>query len=478
MGNGELLAADLAVIGGGAAGLSVAAGAAQLGAKVVLIEKHKMGGECLNYGCVPSKALLAAAHAAQTIRSGGTFGVNGHEPEIDYLKVRGHVRRAIAAIEPHDSIARFEGLGVKVLQAPARFTGRDEIAVGARRVRARRVVIATGSSPLIPPIPGLETASYLTNETVFELDARPERLLVIGGGPIGIELAQAHRRLGCQVTVLEAGTILPKDDPEAVAVVRNRLVAEGVELRERTSVQGVARHANGVAVTISRAGGPQETLTGAHVLVAAGRRPNVLGLDLEAAGVAYGPKGIAVDRRLRTSNKRIFAIGDVIGGPQFTHMAGHHAGIVIRNALFRLPARVRTQGIPWVTYSDPELAQVGLGEAAARERHGSGVRATLSAFAENDRAQAEGASDGFVKVVTDRRGHILGTTIVGTQAGELILPWVLAIDRGLKIRALANLIAPYPTRGEASKRAGGAYFAPTLFSARTRRIVGLLQRLG
>jgi pyruvate/2-oxoglutarate dehydrogenase complex dihydrolipoamide dehydrogenase (E3) component len=465
---------DLCVIGAGSAGLAVAAGAVQMGAEVVLIEKGKMGGDCLNYGCVPSKALIAAGRVAQTIRSACRFGINGHEPAVDFPAVHAHVHGVIAAIAPNDSEARFAGLGVKVIRAPARFVGPREVEVAGQRVRARRFVVATGSSPAVPPVPGLAEAPHLTNETIFDLTERPEHLVVLGGGPIGCELAQAQRRLGAKVTVLELFRILPKDDPAAVEVVRRQLVGEGVDLREQVQVTRVGRDGNGVAVTIKQAD-LEERIVGSHLLVATGRRANVEDLGLEAAGVAYSPKGIAVDARLRTSNKRIYAIGDVVGSYQFTHMASYHAGIVIRNTLFRLPAKVDTRALPWVTYTEPELAQVGLTEAMAKDQ-GVEVEALTWPFAENDRAQTERETKGFVKVLLDRRGRTRGATIVGEHAGELIQPWVLAITQGLKIGSLAQFIAPYPTLGEASKRAAGSYYTPKLFSERTRKVVRFLLR--
>ncbi len=473
---GEILRTDICVIGGGSGGLSVAAGAAQMGARTILIEKHKMGGDCLNTGCVPSKALIAAAEAAETVRRSGVFGVNGHEPDIDFAKVHDHVHGVIAGIAPHDSVERFEGLGVRVIQGAARFTGPKEVEVEGQKIRARRFVIATGSSPALPPIPGLDEVPLLTNECVFDLKERPDHLIVIGAGPIGAELAQAQRRLGSSVTLLELASLMANDDPEATEVVRRRLIAEGVDLREGIRIEALARKGNGVAVKIEAEGEARE-IVGSHLLIAAGRRPNVSGLGLQAAEIDYSSRGIVVDRRLRTSNRKVFAIGDVTGGYQFTHMAGYHAGIVIRNALFGLPAKVNDSAVPWVTYTDPEVAQVGLTEAEARERYGDAVRVSRWSFAENDRARAERATEGFVKVVTGKRGKILGATLVGRHAGELLQPWILAISQGLKISAMAGMIAPYPTLGEINKRAAGAYFTETLFGPRTRRVVGLLQRL-
>ena len=471
----ETIKVDIAIIGAGSGGLSVAAGAAQMGASVVLVEKAEMGGDCLNTGCVPSKALIAAGHAADTIRGSDVFGVNGHEPAIDFAKVNSHVHGVIGAIAPHDSVERFEGLGVNVIKAAAQFVSRDEIVAGGKRIKARRFVIATGSSAFVPPIPGINEVPYLTNETIFSLTEKPEHLIVIGGGPIGIEMAQAHRRLGARVTVIEGFSIMGKDDADAVAVVRERLIAEGIELFENAKAESVIREGNGVSVLVSR-DGKTERVDGSHLLMAVGRRPNVNGLGLESAGIDYAPQGIKVDARLRTSNKRVFAIGDVAGSFQFTHVAGYHAGIVIRNALFNLPAKVDYKAVPWVTYTDPELAHVGLTEKAAGDE-GHDVTATSFPFAENDRAQAERATEGFIKVVTGKRGRILGATIVGRHAGELILPWVLAVQKGLKMSDMASIIAPYPTLGEVSKRVAGAYYTPSLFSDRTRKVVGLMQYL-
>jgi pyruvate/2-oxoglutarate dehydrogenase complex dihydrolipoamide dehydrogenase (E3) component len=473
----QIVEADLCVIGAGSGGLSVAAGAAQMGAKTVLIEKGAMGGDCLNTGCVPSKSLLAAAHAAHVVRTGGRFGVNGHEPDIDFAKVHDHVHGVIASIAPHDSVERFEGLGVTVIKGAAHFTGARDVAVDdGTTVRAKRFVVATGSSAFVPPIPGIDGVPYLTNETVFDLTERPEHLIVIGAGPIGMELVQAFRRLGARVTVLEAAVMMPKDDPDLVDVVRQRVTAEGVTLHEGAAVQRVERDGNGIAVVWEKDGVETRT-AGSHLLVAAGRRASVHGLGLDAADIDHSPKGIAVDDRMRTSNKRVFAIGDVAGGYQFTHVAGYHAGIVIRNALFRLPAKVNYDAVPWVTYTDPELAHVGLTQAQAEERHGD-VRVLSEPFAGNDRAQAEGETDGLIKVTVGSRGRILGASIAGPRAGELITPWTLAIRRKLKIGAMADVIAPYPTLSEISKRAAGSYYTPTLFGPRTRRIVGLLQKLG
>ncbi len=473
----DVLKTDICVIGAGSGGLSVAAGAAQMGAPTVLIEKDKMGGDCLNTGCVPSKALLAAGHAAQAIRQAHHFGVNASAPTFESAKVYGHVHDTIAAIAPMDSVERFEGLGVHVIKASAHFTGPQEVDADGQRIQARRFVIATGSRAFVPPISGIEDVPYLTNETVFEQSNLPEHLIVIGGGPIGIEMAQAHRHLGAKVTVLEMFSIMPKDDQELVDVVRAQLDKDGIVVREGVKVIGVAKSPAGVAVTIENAG-VTEHVEGSHLLVAAGRKPNVDGLDLEKSGVTYSPKGIEVDARLRTTNKKIFAIGDVAGGYQFTHVAGYHAGIVIRNALFQLPAKVDYRAVPWVTYTAPELAQVGLTEEQARKSEGDTIRVLKWSFAENDRAQAERSTAGLVKVVTAKNGLILGAGIVGAHAGELLQTWVLAISQKMKIGAIANIIAPYPTLGEVNKRAAGSFYTASLFSERTKKVVRFLSNFG
>jgi pyruvate/2-oxoglutarate dehydrogenase complex dihydrolipoamide dehydrogenase (E3) component len=463
--------ADLCIIGAGSGGLSLAAGAAQLGRKVVLIERHLMGGDCLNFGCVPSKALIAAAAHADAARKGQAFGITTSEPGVDFPSVMRHVRQVIAAIEPNDSVERFEKLGVRVIKGEARFTGPAEIEAAGLRIRASYFVIATGSRAFKPAIPGLADTPFLTNETVFDNTTLPQHLLVIGGGPIGVEMAQAHRRLGASVTLLEGRTLMPKDDPDAVKVVREALIADGVDIRENTTVTAIARAGESIAVTIS-INGKSETLAGSHLLLAAGRRPNVEGLNLEAAGVRYTQQGIEVDTGLRTSNSRIFAIGDVAGGPQFTHVAGYHAGLLVRRLLFKTPAKVDYASLPWCTYTDPELAQAGMTEQQARAK-GLPVRIARWPLHDNDRAQASRETRGFAKIVIVR-GRPVGATIVGAHAGELILPWVMAISQKMKLSAIAGLIVPYPTLTEVSKRAAGAYFTPTLFSRTTRAVVKIL----
>jgi len=477
---------DICVLGAGSAGLSVAAGAALLGARTVLIEPGQMGGDCLNTGCVPSKALLASAKAAVAHRHAGALGLRAQAPEVDFKAVHDHVHGVIAGIAPQDSVARFEGMGVTVIREPGRFTGPRELMAGDARIAARRFVIATGSAPLVPPIPGLEGVPYLTNETVFGLSELPRHLIVIGGGPIGCELGQAFCRLGARVTLLEQARILPQDDPELADILRDRLRADGLDIREGarvTMVEALETGAGGqvgVSVTVESGGSAEpitERIEGSTLLMAAGRRPVVEDLGLEAAGIAYGHRGVEVDARLRTTNPKVFAAGDVVGGYQFTHMASHHAVVVIKNALFRLPAKVETRAVPWVTYTDPELAQVGLTEAQARQKHGA-IRVLRWPFSENDRARAERSTEGLVKVIASPRGRILGASILGAQAGELIQPWTLAIAQGIKLSAMAGIIAPYPTRGEAGKRAAGGFFADKISSRWTQGLVRLLLRFG
>ena len=470
------LSVDICVIGAGSGGLSVAAAAAAFGRQVVLIEKGKMGGDCLNYGCVPSKALIAAAHRAHVMRSCGRFGLDAVTPKVDFQGVHRHVQSVIAAIAPNDSVERFEGLGVRVIQAAGRFVDKATVAAGDYRITARRFVIATGSSPFVPPIPGLDDVPYFTNETIFDNQRAIGHLIVIGGGPIGIELAQAHLRLGAQVTVVEGMAALSKDDPEMASVVLKRLRDEGLEIREGVPVQQVEGAAGDIRVKIGE-GDAAETISGTHLLVATGRRPNISELGLDAAGIKYERSGVKVSQGLVTSNRKVFAIGDVTGGQQFTHVANYHAGIVIRRALFRMPAKVNNGIIPWVTYTDPELAHVGLTEEEARARHGR-VSVLRWAFHENDRAQAERATHGHVKVIVTRAGRILGASIVGAQAGELIQIWSLAISQGMKIKAMAGFISPYPTLGEVNKRAAIRHFVAFPGNPLVRKVIGFLAKLG
>ena len=470
---------DICVIGGGSGGLSVAAGAAQMGAQVVLVEGHKMGGDCLNYGCVPSKALLAAANRAVAHQANTDFGLSAAKPKVDFAKVMAHVSDVIKSIEPMDSVERFAGLGVKVIEAKGKFIDRKTLRAGNSTISAKRFVIATGSGAAIPPVKGLKGVPYLTNETIFSLQKQPKHLLVLGGGPIGAEMAQAFARLGSKVTLLEAATFLGREDDELSAHVKAQLIADGVDVREGESIVAATHKGKGAAVKITLTcakGEDTQDISGDALLVATGRAANIAGLDAEKAGVTLSDTTnphIVVDTRLRTKNKKIFAIGDVTGGPQFTHAAGYHAGLVIRNILFFLPAKVNHDALPRVTYTNPELASVGLSEAEARTQYAA-IKVLRWPFEENDRARAERDQRGFVKIITTRQGKILGASIVGAGAGDLLAPWTMALAKGLSIADMAGVIAPYPTRGEASKRAAGDYYTPTLFGPRTRSVVGFL----
>lgn len=468
----DIINADICIIGAGSGGLSVAAGASQLGKKTVLVEGGKMGGDCLNYGCVPSKALLAAGNAAEHMRNPVKFGIAPREPDINFSEVHDHVHDVIAGIAPHDSVERFEGLGVQVIQEYGTFEDAKTLRAGSKLVKAKRFVIATGSSPSVPPIPGLTDVPYLTNETIFNLKQAPEHLIIIGGGPIGFEMAQAHRRLGCDVTVL-ALKFMENDDLELVKILFENLSGAGISLKENIAIKKISQDDQTINVEIDG-----ETIRGSHLLVATGRKPNTEKLTLEKAGVEYTRAGITVGADLRTSNKSIYAIGDVTGGPGFTHKAGYDAGIIIRRIVFGMFwAKANYKALPHATYTDPALASVGLSEAEAQKKY-SDIKILRWSYKDNDRAQAMRNTTGLVKIITTKKGHILGASIVGKSADELLAPWILAINQGLKISAMANLISPYPTLGEINKRAASSFYTASLFSDKTRRLVKFLSWLG
>jgi pyruvate/2-oxoglutarate dehydrogenase complex dihydrolipoamide dehydrogenase (E3) component len=473
----EKLTPDICVIGGGAAGLSVAAAAAVFGVSIVLIERRRMGGECLNTGCIPSKALLAAAKRAHDMRSGGAFGVQAAEVRVDFDKVRTHVRSVIDSIAPTDSAERFSGLGVRVIQGEARFKDKRTVVVGDEfEICARRTVIATGSLPALPEIPGLHDSVYFTSETIFDLDVLPSHLVVIGAGATGLELAQAFRHLGSDVTVLDAGAALAQDDPECVNVLLAQLEKEGVVIHTGVTVARISRAIGQIGVAIVH-DGKEELVGSSHLLVAAGRKPVFDGLDLKAAGIRYAENGIRVGRNLKTSNSRVYAVGDAAAGqPRFTHAASYHAGLVIRNALFGQRAHVQAELIPHTVFTEPELAQAGLTEAQARARKLS-IRILRWPYRENDRAQAERQTAGHIKILADRKGRIFGATIVGPHAGELIGAWALAVAKGLTLRNFAEVVLPYPTLSEAGKRAAIDFYLPRLTQPLLRRIIRLLRIL-
>jgi len=443
---------DIVVIGGGSGGLVVAAGGSTLGAKVALVEKHKLGGDCLWYGCVPSKTLIKSARIAFEMRHAQRWALTPSDPQPNLSRVMERVREVIAGIEPFDSPERFRGLGVDVIFGEGRFVAPDAFEVNGRRLTAKTFVIATGSRPAVPPIPGIETVPYLTNETVFDLREQVPSLTVIGSGPIGCELAQAFRRLGSEVTVVDiAPSTLPREDPELAVVVHRQLVAEGIRFHFDTTIVNVAGTAGAIAATLRGKDGTERVLAASHLLVAAGRRLNTEGLGLEAAGIALEQGRIIADEKLRTTNPNVFVVGDVAGGHQFTHVAEHHAGIVLRQAIFKLwwakPAKV----IPWCTFTDPELARVGLSETEAKQSN-IAHKVYRFPFEEIDRARAEGETEGFAKIVTDPKGKLLGAAIVGPHAGELIAEYGLALTKGMNAKDISGVIHTYPTLASISRR--------------------------
>jgi pyruvate/2-oxoglutarate dehydrogenase complex dihydrolipoamide dehydrogenase (E3) component len=470
--NRRRLKADLVIIGAGSGGLSVAAGAAQLGLKVVLFEKGEMGGDCLNAGCVPSKALIAAANQVHARHQHG----GAPAQEADFIAAMAQVQSAVNAVAPHDSQARFEGLGVTVVREVARFTGRRTVESDSKFVTARTIVLAAGSRPAVPDIPGLSSIPFLTNESVFRLETRPRRLLILGGGPIGLELGQAFRRLGSEVVIIERGQSLQREDEDLALHVRDQVVRDGVTIVEGAEAVRFEPAPHGVVVGVERRGN-MERWEGTHLLVAVGRAPDLGGLNLEAAGIAHDRSGVRTDRQLKTTNRSVYAIGDIAGRGQFTHLAGAHAALVVRRALFAQPVDVTGLVVPRVTYTDPELAVVGLGEKAARAKYGGKVEVIHQSFDDDDRALAERDTRGAAKLIL-YRGRILGVGIVGAHAGDLLQPWTLAMTAGVKLRSIASMIAPYPTRGEINRKLASSHFTPLLFSEKSRALVALLKHFG
>jgi len=472
----QTIETDFCIIGAGSGGLALAAAAAAFGQRVVLIEKHKMGGDTLNYGSVPSKALLASAKRANAMRTASPFGIRGVEPLIDFAGVREHIKRTIANAAPNASPERFAGLGVRVIAAAGKFVDKSTVVAGDFRITARRFVIATGSAPVIPAISGLQDVPYFTNETIFE-NAKPlPHLIVIGAGATGLELAQAYRRLGSQVTVLDAAQALGDEDPELAAVLLTKLSGEGIAIREGVRITRVSGEPGRVVVEFETARGA-ERVEGSDLLVIAGRTANVAALGLEAAGIRTSDDGIKVNAGLRTRNHRVYAIGDVIGGPLSSHTAAEHAEVVLWRTLFRSHAKAAGRAAPRVVFTEPEFAHVGLSESEARAKHGK-IHVLRWPYHENHRAQAEGTTDGHIKVVTSKRGEILGAGIVGADAGELIQMWSLAISQGLKIKAMTQWISPYPTLSEINKRAAFRYFATSPSNPYVRKVIALLAKLG
>lgn len=469
---------DIGIIGGGAAGLTMAAGAAQLGARTILLEKEReLGGDCLHYGCVPSKTLIASAAVCHAIRHAERYGLPPVEPgPVDFAKVAGRIRQVIGTIQHHDSVERFNKLGVEVCFGRGAFADDHVFSLEGRRISSARWLIATGSSPSVPAIPGLAEAGFLTNREIFSLPRLPESLAILGGGAIALEMAQAFCRLGSRVTVLQrSDQVLSREDREVAGLVTASLADEGVVFQLGCTVQGVSREGDDRVVRFLDRDGQVQELRAAQILVALGRRVNVEGFGLEHAGVDFSAKGIEVDRRMRTSRPHIFAAGDVIGRYQFTHAAGYEGGVALTNAILRLPRKADYTWMPWCTYTSPELASIGYNEQRARA---AGLRYSLHVeqFADNDRANAEGATRGMVKLLLDAKGKPLGVQIVGPRAGDLLAEWVAVLNGRVNLSTLAGAVHPYPTLAEINKRVAGSVLSPKLFSETVRTALRLIFR--
>ncbi|MFQ5596170.1 MAG: dihydrolipoyl dehydrogenase family protein [Anaerolineae bacterium] len=464
---------DLVIVGGGSAGLTAAGFAVQLGANVALVEKHRIGGDCTWTGCVPSKTLLKAAKVAYEMRTADRHGLTPSEPVVDLWRIMDHVRDVISGVYQQESPEALREAGIDVYLDTARFLDPHTLVVGDTTLTARRVLLATGAHPFVPPIAGLDGVDYLTYESVWDLEVLPEHLIVVGAGPIGCEMAQAFRRLGARVTLVEAlRRVLPLEDPQASRVLAEVFEAEGIVLRLNAMAERAWQDSDGIHLV---AGG--EELVGDALLVAIGRRPNVDGLDLERAGVAYTANGIQVDDYLRTTQRHIYAAGDCTGGFQFTHYAGWQAFMAARNALLPGSSTGVTDRVPWATFTDPEVAHVGLNEAQARERFGDAVMICEWPMAQVDRAVAEGDTAGFIKLVHKPDGTLLGATIVAGRAGEMIHEWVVALERGLKVGDMAGIIHVYPTYSTGAMQAAAAIRVANLLSGTSGRVIRGLGRL-
>jgi pyruvate/2-oxoglutarate dehydrogenase complex dihydrolipoamide dehydrogenase (E3) component len=465
---------DLVIIGGGSAGLMAASLAVQFDARVALVERIRTGGDCTWTGCVPSKALRKAAKVAHAMRTADRYGLAPAEPNVDLGAVMNQVRSVIDRIYQEESPQALRADGIDVYLGGARFLAPHTLAAGEEIIRARKVLIATGAHPHIPPIQGLETIDYVTYETVWDLDTLPEHLLVAGAGPVGVELAQAFRRLGSSVTLIASGDrILPRDDPAASRTLEDVFRSEGIQVVPNARAELAWKDKSGRL----HVGAGGSGLAGDTLLIAAGRRPNVKGLGLEKAGVAYSAQGIQVDDHLRTSQRHIYAAGDVTGGNQFTHYAGWQAAMAARNALLPGASQGVRKWVPWTTFTDPEVAHAGLTEAQAREQFGDAVKTCDWPMAQVDRARAEGNTDGFIKLAHLQNGTLLGATIVAAQAGEMIHEWIVALDRGIKVDDLSNTLHVYPTYSIAGMQASAAIRVERLLDGTTGRVVRGLARL-
>ncbi|MFC1813761.1 dihydrolipoyl dehydrogenase family protein [Thermodesulfobacteriota bacterium] len=462
---------DIGVIGGGAAGLTVTSGAAQLGAKTLLVEKEdKLGGDCLHFGCVPSKTLIKSAHVYHMMNSAKEYGLPQAEvPPVDFKRVAKRIKSVIDVIQKHDSEERFCALGARVLFGDPKFIDEHTVRLNGKTFSAKNWVIATGSSAGAPPIPGLDQTPYLTNREIFYLDHLPKSMIILGGGPIGTEMGQAFNRLGTRVQIIDrADQILGKEDKDMADGVMAVMRSEGVGFHLNASIEGIEDLGTKKQVTIKDPQGKTVRLHAETILVAMGRSPNTGGLGLEDIGVTFDRSGIKVDKRLKTSQKHIYAAGDVNGGFQFTHAAGYEGGIVISNAIFHLPRRTDYTFLPWCTYSDPELASIGMNEKAAKEA-GINYSVWTEAFKNNDRSLAEGEKVGQIKMILDEKEKPIGVQILGPHAGDLINEWVAVLNGKVKLSTLASAVHPYPTIGEINKKVAGAYFSPKIFSDRIKK---------
>ncbi len=467
---------DMGILGGGSAGLTVAAGAAQFGAKTLLIEQERvLGGDCLHYGCVPSKTLIKSAHVYHLMRNAASFGLPRPELKpVDFRDVRDRIRSVISVIQKHDSVERFCGLGVRVEFGNAVFADEHTVDLGGQKITAGTWVIATGSSPSVPKIPGMDSTPHLTNRDIFYLDRLPKSMVILGAGPISIEMAQAFSRLGTAVTVVQrSGQILSREDRDMAAAVMKNLANEGVVFCLDTSVLSVKDLGSQREVLLKGGDGREFTIRADALLVALGREPNLSGLGLDSAGVAFDRKGLRLDNRLRTTQRHIYGAGDVTGAYQFTHAAGYEGSVVLTNAILHLPRKADYTFFPWCTYTDPELAGIGMNETAAREA-GLNPAVWTEEFSMNDRGLAEGEGLGRIKLVLDERERPLGVQILGLHAGELISEWVAALNGKVKLSALAGAVHPYPTLAEINKRVVGNYFSGKIFSARVQKTLKLL----
>ena len=470
----ENIKTDICILGGGSGGLVLAAAARSFGVKTILIENRKMGGECLNYGCIPSKSLIAAADIGHTLKAAEKYGFSFSDVLTNYEKIHQYIQSVIQRISSRDSKERFESLGVKVLTGNSKFIGPNRLIFNHElSIKAKHFVIATGSSPAIPDVEGLKNVPFLTNETIFNLKEKVDHLVVMGGGPVGCELAQAYCFLGSKVTIIQHSYLLPKDDPSHVEELKNIFIKQGINIYEESTVQAVTKKDTAIEVTFQKDGN-NHVVNASHLLIATGRQPNINGLALEKANVQCEKSGVIVNKRLRTSNKRIYAIGDVINGPKFTHIAAYQANIVLQNILFKLHKSVDNRALPWVTYTTPQLAHVGLTEKQAAKINGE-KRIIVKRFQDNDRAQSENKTAGGIKLIATGQGQVLGVSILGDNVDNLIGLWSLVITQRLSLGKVAKLIIPYPTREEINKASAIEFYRPMLSSRWLRWLVRCLQ---